>query len=281
MYFCIYLLFRKERSMTNQTAFTDLPDVGELFRLNDRIAVVTGAGNGIGRLAAQALAQAGASVVLADLDQPAAAQAAAEISDAGYRAEARLLDVTDETNLIAMFADVARSHGRIDILVNSAGAARRMATEDTPLEVWNQILAVNLTGVFLCCREAGKQMLKQRSGSIINISSIMGHRGGGIYPNPSYHASKGAIVNLTRALAAEWADRGVRVNDIAPTFVNTRFITGLMADEKTRSAIEARTPLGRVAEVGDLAGAFVYLASPAAAMVTGHSLAVDGGWLAR
>lgn len=267
--------------MTTQTISGDLPQVADLFRLNDRVAVVTGGGNGIGRLAAHALAQAGAHVVIGDRDEAAATLVTGEIGAAGHSAEAKLLDVTDEAGLIAMFLDVADRHGRLDVLVNSAGAAKRMATEETSLEVWNQILAVNLTGVFLCCREAGKQMLKQRSGSIINISSIMGHRGGGIYPNPSYHASKGAIVNLTRALAAEWANRGVRVNDIAPTFVNTQFITGLMADENTRKAIEARTPLGRVAEVGDLAGAFVYLASPASAMVTGHSLAVDGGWLAR
>lgn len=267
--------------MNDHKLSSELPDIGILFRLDQQVAVVTGGGNGIGRMAAQIFSQAGAHVVVTDRDEAAIKTVVGEIQQAGYSAEAKVMDVTDEDNIINTFAEVTVERQRIDILVNSAGAAKRLPSEEMPLDIWNQIINVNLTGVFLCCREAAKQMLKQGSGSIISISSIMGHCGGGIYPNPSYHATKGAIVNLTRALAAEWGDRGVRVNDIAPTFVNTRFAAGVLEDEKLRSAIEARTPLGRVAEVSDLAGALLYLASPASQLVTGHSLAVDGGWLAR
>jgi 2-deoxy-D-gluconate 3-dehydrogenase len=149
------------------------------------------------------------------------------------------------------------------------------------LLAWQQVIDVNLTGVFLCAREAGRQMLAAGQGSIVNIASIMGHVGGALYGNLSYHASKGAVVNLTRALAVEWGDQGVRVNAIAPTFVDTPLVAGLMGDPEMRGRIEALTPLGRVAETQDLAGAVLYLASAASTMVTGHSLAVDGGWLAR
>lgn len=253
----------------------------ELFNLAGQVAVITGGGNGIGKMAAATLAQAGARVVVADIEADAARQVAGEITGAGHEAADMALDVGDEQSVIALFAQVAEQYGRIDILLNSAGAAQRMASEETPLDVWNHVLAVNLTGTFLCCREAGKTMLKQGSGSIINMASIMGHGGGGLYPNASYHASKGGIVNLTRALAAEWGGRGVRVNDIAPTFVNTRFAAAVINDAALRPAIENLTPLARIADVGDLAGAILYLASAASAMVTGHSLAVDGGWLAR
>ena len=258
-----------------------IPEIGQLFRLDNQVAVVTGAGNGIGRMAAHILAQGGARVIVTDLEADSAQSVVAEIKAADGQADAEKLDVTDETSIVDTFADISQRHGRLDILVNSAGAAKRQATIETPLEIWNHVLAVNLTGVFLCCREAGKQMLAQGSGSIINLSSIMGHSGGGLYPNPSYHATKGAVVNLTRALAAEWGSSGVRVNDIAPTFVKTRFTAGLLSDNAMRSAIEQQTPMGCIAEVGDLAGAILYLASSASKLVTGHSLAVDGGYLAR
>jgi NAD(P)-dependent dehydrogenase (short-subunit alcohol dehydrogenase family) len=156
-----------------------------------------------------------------------------------------------------------------------------MPAEEMTLEAWQRVIDVNLTGVFLCAREAGRQMLDAGQGSIVNIASIMGHVGGALYGNLSYHASKGGVVNLTRALAVEWAGRGVRVNAIAPTFVDTPFVAGLMAEPGMRDAIEDLTPMGRLAETRDLAGALIYLASPASATVTGHSLAVDGGWLAR
>ena len=238
--------------MNDNNTSSELPDISpninNLFRLDEQVAVVTGGGNGIGRMASHILAQAGAHVVVTDRDEEASTGVVAEITKAGHSAEACAMDVTDESTTVNTFADIVEAHERIDILINSAGAAKRLPSEMMPLDIWNDIINVNLTGVFLCCREVGKQMLKQGSGSIISISSIMGHCGGGLYPNPGYHATKGAVVNLTRALAAEWGDRGVRVNDIAPTFVNTRFAAGVLEDDtltyRYRSTYATR-PSGR------------------------------------
>lgn len=257
-----------------------VPDVAKLFRLDGAVAIVTGAGGSIGRVASHAFAQAGARVVLSDVNEAAVHAVADEIAGTGGAAEAIVMDVTDEADVVAKVAKVRDAYGRIDVLVNNAGAAIRTASEDTALADWNRVVAVNLTGVFLCTREVGKAMLDQGAGSIINIASIMAHRGNMFYPNPAYHATKGAVLTLTKAQAAEWGGRGIRVNAIAPTLVNTGFATAILTDNAMRTVMENRMPLGRVAEVADLAGAFVYLASPAAAMVTGHSLAVDGGWLA-
>lgn len=254
-----------------------VPDLDKLFRLDGQVAVITGGGGAIGGLAARVLAQVGAHVVVTDSDDDAATAVAGDIDTA----EARQLDVTDETAVDALMTDIDDAHGRIDVLVNAAGISKRLASEEIPLETWNQVLAVNLTGTFLCARAAARVMLRRRAGAIVNISSIMGHTGGGLYPNPAYHASKGGVVNLTRALAAEWGDRGIRVNDIAPTFVDTPLATPVLGDPQMRAEIDRLHPLGRVAQVDDLAGAILYLACPASALVTGQSLAVDGGWLAR
>ena len=253
------------------------PDLDTLFRLDGQVAVVTGGGGAIGGLAAGVLAQAGAHVVVTDHDEAAATATA----DGIETAEARRLDVVDEAAVDALMADIDAAHGRIDVLVNAAGISKRLASEEIPLQTWSQVLAVNLTGTVLCARAAARVMLRRRAGAIVNISSIMGHTGGGLYPNPAYHASKGGVVNLTRALAAEWGDRGIRVNDIAPTFVDTPLATPVLGDPEMRAEIDRLHPLGRVAQVDDLAGAILYLASPASALVTGQSLAVDGGWLAR
>ena len=142
------------------------------------------------------------------------------------------------------------------------------------------VASVNVTAAFLCSREVGRAMVAAGSGRIINIASIMGLTGGGLYPNLAYHTSKGAIVNMTRALAVEWARSGVRVNAIAPTYVKTRITEELRADKAMVAKIEDRTPMGRFAEPEDMAGAILFLASRASAMVTGHTLPVDGGWLA-
>jgi len=252
-----------------------------LFDLSQRVALVTGAANGIGQMSTKVLAQAGAHVIATDVDITGLAELSEQLRQAGLSVESKPMDVSDEAGVRACFQAIAANQGRLDILVNSAGTAQRTASLDTPLDIWNRVLAVNLTGTFLCCREAARIMQHNGGGSIINLSSIMGHSGGGLYPNPSYHATKGAIINLTRALAAEWGSLNIRVNDIAPTFVKTRFAAKVIEDPVLRPAIEQLTPLGRIAEVEDLAGAILYLASPASSLVTGHSLAVDGGFLAR
>jgi NAD(P)-dependent dehydrogenase (short-subunit alcohol dehydrogenase family) len=252
----------------------------ELFRLGGQVALVTGAAGGIGAMASRVLAEAGAHVALSDLDGAAADREAERLGQHGLAVSAYEMDVADEAAVSETMAALVAAHGRIDVLVNNAGIALRMPAEETTLEAWRKVIDVNLTGVFLCAREAGRHMLAAGRGSIVNIASVMGHIGGILYGNLSYHAAKGGVVNFTRALAVEWADRNVRVNSIAPTWVDTPLIARLKQDPEMVAAIERITPMGRMARPGDLAGAILYLASPASALVTGHSLAVDGGLLA-
>ena len=257
-----------------------VPVVDGLFRLDGQVAVVTGGGGSIGRAASHVLAQAGAAVVVADRDRQAAERVAGEIGGGG-NAAVREWDVTREREVTAGFGQVLEEYGRLDVLVNSVGGGKHVPAMEMSLKDWNEVLTRNLTSTFLCCREAGRPMGAPGGGSIVNISSILGHSGGGMYPNSAYHAAKGAVVNLTRALAAEWGRHGVRVNEIAPTFTDSPLAASILHIPEMRQAIEEYTPLGRVAQTGDMAGAILYLASPASAMVTGHSLFVDGGWLAR
>ena len=251
-----------------------------LFRVDDDIAVVTGGAAGLGRIASLTLAEAGAHVCVTDIDHNRAGETVADIEAAGGKADAWLLDVADNDAICRVIAEIAEKHGRIDILVNNAGTAQRDPTESMPTEVWDRIVQMNQTQLFVCSREAGKHMLAQNKGVIINLASIMGLAGGGMYPNLPYHATKGAVVNMTRALAAEWASRGVRVNAIAPTFTRTELTLPVRQNADLVAQIEARTPMGRMAEPEEMAGAILYLASPASSMVTGHTLPVDGGWMA-
>jgi NAD(P)-dependent dehydrogenase (short-subunit alcohol dehydrogenase family) len=258
-----------------------MADAFARFRLDGRVAVVTGAASGIGFASARALGLAGARIGVADIDAGGAERAVAALAKDGIAAEALVFDVADEAKVVAALADLGRRRGRLDILVNNAGLAARQPSEALDLAAWERVLRINLNGSFLCAREAGKLMLAQKRGSIVNIASIMGLVGGGLYPNLAYHTTKGALVNFTRALAVEWAGRGVRVNAVAPTFVRTPLTARLLSDPQMQAAIEAMTPLGRLAEADEIADAVLYLASDAAAMVTGHTLPVDGGWVAR
>ena len=251
------------------------------FTLRDKIAVITGGGDGIGRAAGRHLASAGACVAVLDKAGDKAEAVAQSIRNDGGVASAHAVDVSDEARLEAVLGDIVATRGRLDILVNNAGMAIRSRAVDMSVEDWNRVLAVNLTGMFLAARIAARHMIATGTGgAIVNTASIMG-LSGGLYPNVAYQTTKGGVVNMTRALALEWVRDGIRVNAVAPTFVRTALIAGLTSNPEVLATIEAATPMGRLAEPEEIADAILFLASPAAAMITGAILPVDGGYLAR
>ncbi|MGI9437838.1 MAG: SDR family NAD(P)-dependent oxidoreductase [Geminicoccaceae bacterium] len=254
-----------------------MTDFQSLHRLDGRIALVTGAGAGIGRATAHALAQAGALVALTDVDLAGAEQVAGEIDQDWVHH----LDVADEAEVDAVTEEVASRHGRIDILVNNAGVGARDATVDLETDRWQRVFDIGPTGSFYLSRAVGRHMLKAGSGAVVNVASIMGLVGGGHYPNLAYHGAKGAIVNMTRALACEWAPKGVRVNAVAPTFARTQLTSTLLADNAMVEKLLEATPMGRFVEADEVASAITFLAGDASSMITGAILPIDGGWTAR
>ena len=230
----------------------------ELFELKGKTAVVTGAGRGIGKATADLLEKAGAKVFRIDLDS-------------GIRC-----DVADEKQVEKAFQEI----GGVDILVNNAGIAVRKTAFDISAEEWDSVIDVNVKGVFLCSRVAARSMKERGGGAIVNLASIMGFSGG-IFPNPAYQTSKGAVVNMTRALALEFAVHRIRVNAVAPTFVRTPLTAPIFSNPEVLEKVMQHTPLGVLPEVEDIAAAILFLAGPAARCITGVTLPVDSGYLAR
>lgn len=246
-----------------------------------KVALVTGGAKGIGWATVRALINDGFLPVLLDRDAAALASAQATLEGEGIAHMTLALDITDEAAVDAAFAQVVARHGRIDVLVNNAGIALRRPTVELSSADWQAVVDVNLTAVFLCCRAAARVMLPAGGGAIVNVASIMGLSGGGLYPNVSYQATKGAVVNMTRALAVEWAAQGIRVNAVAPTWARTELTHGLFSNPELMDRVLAMTPMRRLAEPEDVADAIAFLASDRARLITGHTLPVDGGFLAQ
>jgi 2-deoxy-D-gluconate 3-dehydrogenase len=251
------------------------------FRLDGRIAIVTGSGSGMGRAFSIALAHAGADVVITELPgkEKAAEETAAKARAAGHRAMTLPLDVTQVASIRAMVDRVLGEWGRIDILVNNAGMNIRKMAVEVREEDWDPVIDTDLKGVFFCAQAAGRHMIDRgQGGKIINVASQVGLVA--YHSRVAYCSAKAGVINMTRALALEWAPYHINVNAIAPTFVRTPFVEELLKDPAVREDVLRRIPLGRLAEPEDVAGAVVYLAGPASDLVTGHTLVVDGGWTA-
>ena len=249
------------------------------FDLQGRVALVTGAARGIGRACAIALAEAGADVALGLRDVHAAGDVAAAIRDRGRRVLALQMDVSNHAQIQAAVDQAVAHFGRIDVLVNNAGIGPPNAAESVTEEDFDRTVAVNLKGTFFVSQRVGRAMIAAGGGRIVNLGS---QAGAVALPTESvYCMTKAAISHLTRCLAVEWARHGINVNAVAPTFVRTPGTEKWLADDAFRTDLLSRIPLGRVGEPSDVVGAVVFLASPAAAMITGATLLIDGGWTAR
>ena len=253
----------------------------DLFRLNGKVALVTGASRGLGAAMAVALAGAGADVALhASSERPAQTEKAIADAAAGCTTCAITADLAQRESAERIVAEALAAFGRIDIVVNNAGIIRRQPAADHSDEYWDAVIEVNLSSVFRLCRAAGRHMIERGGGGkIVNVASLLSFQGG--ITVPGYAAAKGGVMQLTKALANEWARHGINVNAIAPGYMETDNTSALRADETRNRQITERIPAGRWGSPADLGGAVVFLASRASDYVHGHVLVVDGGWMGR
>lgn len=256
------------------------PGTLDLFRLDGRVALVTGASRGLGAAMAAALAGAGADVVLHASEQPATAVADAIAQNTGRDPVVLTADLAKRDAADRLMADAIGAFGRLDILINNAGIIRRQPAALHGDDDWDRVIEVDLSNVFRLCRAAGRHMIeRQQGGKIINIASLLSFQGG--ITVPGYAAAKGGVMQLTKALANEWAPHRINVNAIAPGYMETDNTEALRADPVRYRQITDRIPAGRWGSPQDLAGAVIFLAAPASDYVNGHVLVVDGGWMGR
>ncbi|MCX5995460.1 MAG: 3-oxoacyl-ACP reductase FabG [Chloroflexi bacterium] len=248
------------------------------MRLQDKVAIVTGSTKGIGRAVAIGYAEEGAAVIVCGRSEDLAKNLAQELTRKGKKAVAMKLDVTSHDSINQVVNQVMKQLGRIDILVNNAGISPIWKrAEDTSKEAWEQIIATNLTGAFLCAQAVGKVMIKQKSGKIINMTSV-----GGEVALPrlvAYCASKAGIISLTQVLAAEWAQHNILVNAIGPSYVETEFTAGLRGNQAIYDDLKNKNLLKRFAQPEEVVGVAIFLASDESNYITGQTIFVDGGWL--
>jgi len=253
-----------------------------MAQFEGQVAVITGGAGAIGQAVAHLLGEQGARVALWDVNASALETVSAELSGKGIDCISHAGDLSAEAEIEAALAATLEAFGRVDMLVTSTGVSPREDAITQPLGNWQRSLDVNMTSVFLASRATVREMLARGiRGRIVHLGSIMGLSGGGLYPNLAYHATKGAVVNITRAMACEWAGQGIRVNSVAPTWVDTPFIGPLKADPEAMRRIADVTPLGRLAKPEEVAHGVAFLLGEHSAMITGHTLPIDGGFLAK
>jgi NAD(P)-dependent dehydrogenase (short-subunit alcohol dehydrogenase family) len=252
----------------------------EKLKLDGRVAIVTGGGQGIGAACARALGEAGAKVIVADMMADRVEASVAALKSLGLDVHGATLDVTKSAMVDEVAAKVIQDHGRVDVLVNNAGVAKSdVRAEDTSDEHWRFHMDVNVDGLFWCCRAFGRQMLAQGKGSIVNIGSMSGFIVNKPQPQSFYNASKAAVHHLTRSLAAEWGQRGVRVNAVAPTYIETPLTSfGIKENPDMYKTWLDMTPMGRVGQPDEIASVVHFLASDAASLMTGAIVLADGGY---
>jgi len=249
------------------------------YDLAGRVAVITGGGRGIGYACAEALAEAGARIVLVERDEAAARSGATALEAAGAEVSWRLVDVTDPAALETAAAAIEREVGAVDILVCCAGIAiSGVAAEAATTEQWRQVIDINLNGVFWSCQAFGRAMLERRRGVIVNMGSMSGLVVNRPQEQASYNASKAAVHQLTKSLAAEWASRGIRVNAVAPTYIDTPMTRYGLQDETLKQAWLDATPMGRIGRTDEIASVVLFLASEAASLLTGSIVVADAGY---